>query len=189
MEKCRFLKSPSTPQEFNLPDGITFESGVFDDVVIRKLTVFPLVMHLDAADSTDQAQHALLGLLQWAKDQFGLHYSASMIPRWAFVSDVVFQADFPLLERLNPTLKSISAKISDEIRENLKEVLEYRPAKFWLGHDPDKRSAKIAPFSIEHFAMSQDEENKFYSEAPVPTKVHLSLLAELEDALRHKNEG
>ena len=174
VEKCRFLKRPSSPQEFNLPEGIAFESGVFDGIVIRKLTVFPLVMHLDAADSTDQAQQALLGLLQWAKDQFGLHYYPGMIPRWAFVSDVVFQADIPLLERLNTPLNSISAKISEAVRGNLKEELEYRPAKLWLAHNPDRRSASIAPFTIEHLAFSLDEENKFYSEAPIPTKDHLS---------------
>lgn len=189
MEKCRFLKSPNTPQEFNLPDGITFESGVFDGIVIRKLTVFPLVMHLDAADSTDQAQNALLGLLQWAKDQFGLRYYPGMIPRWAFVSDVVFEADFSLLERLNTTLNSISARISEVIRGNLKEELKYRPAKLWIAHDPNERSASIAPFTVEHLALSQDAENKFFSEAPIPTKDHLSLLAELESALKDENEG
>jgi hypothetical protein len=172
-----------------LVDGVAFESGIFDGIVIRKLTVFPLVAHLDAADSTDQAQAALLGILQWAKDQFGLHYSPGIITRWAFVSDVVFQADFPLLERLNTTLNSISSKISEAIRGNLKEDLEYRPAKFWLAHDSNKRSASIAPFTIEHLTLSQDGENKFYSEAPVPTKDHLSLLAELENALKVKSEG
>ena len=140
-------------------------------------------MHLDAADSTDHAQAALFGILQWAREEFGLRYSDGMITRWAFVSDVTFQADFPMLERLNGTLNSISSKISNAIRGNLKEDLEYRPAKFWLAHDPDKRKASLAPFSLEHLSLSQDTENKFYSEAPVPTKDHLSLLEELERTL------
>jgi hypothetical protein len=188
VEKCQFLKSPSTPQELNLPDGAVFETGIFEGIVIKKFVVFPLVMHLDAADSTDQAQRALLGLLQWARDEFGLRYQTGMITRWAFVSDVTFQTDFPLLERLNGPLNSISSKISEAIRENLKEDLKYRPAKFWIAHDPDKRKASIAPFSIEHLALSQDEDNKFYSEAPVPTKDHLLLLEELENALRDKDK-
>ena len=189
MEKCQFLKSPRTPEEFNLADGVNFESGTFNGLVIRKLTVFPLVMHLDAADSTDKAQDTLLRILQWAKEEFDLRYSSEMITRWAFVSDITFQTEFPLLERLSPILNLISKRISGVILENLKENLEYRPAKFWLAHDPDKRSAKIAPFSIEHLALSQDEENKFYSEAPIPTRHHLALLEELENALKDKNEG
>jgi hypothetical protein len=189
VERCQFLKSPRTPEEFNLADGVNFESGTFNGLVIRKLTVFPLVMHLDAADSTDKAQDTLLRILQWAKEEFDLRYSSEMITRWAFVSDITFQTEFPLLERLSPILNLISKRISGVILENLKENLEYRPAKFWLAHDPDKRSAKIAPFSIEHLALSQDEENKFYSEAPIPTRHHLALLEELENALKDKNEG
>lgn len=169
-----------------MADGVTFESGVFEGIPIRKLTVFPLVMHLDTADSTDLAQRALLSILQWAKKEFGLRYSPSIITRWAFVSDVVFQAEFALLERLNATLNSISATITEAIRENLNEELQYRPAKFWLAHDPNKRQASIAPFTIEHLALSQDEENKFYSEAPLPTNLHLSLLEKLELELREK---
>src|SRR5690349_17530424 len=82
--RCQFLKSPSTPAEFNLGEGVNFESGVFNGLVIRKLTVFPLVMHLDAADSTDRAQDALHGILLWAKEEFDLRYSPEMITRWAF---------------------------------------------------------------------------------------------------------
>ena len=189
VERCQFLKSQRTPEEFNMADGVNFESGTFNGLVIRKLTVFPLVMHLDAADSTDKAQDTLLRILQWAKEEFDLRYSSEMITRWAFVSDITFQTEFPLLERLSPILNLISKRISGVILENLKENLEYRPAKFWLAHDPDKRSAKIAPFSIEHLALSQDEENKFYSEAPIPTRLHLALLEELENALKDKNEG
>jgi len=172
-----------------LGDGVSFETVIFEGVVIKKLTVFPLVMHLDTGDSTDQAQATLLGLLQWAKDEFGLRYSPGMITRWAFVSDVIFKTDFPLLRKVNSTLDSISSKISEIVRANLKEELEYEPAKFWLAHNPNDRSASIAPFTIEHRVASLFEENIFYSEAPVPTKDHLSLLAELETAVRDKDES
>src|SRR5271157_1947779 len=70
--KCQFLKSPSSPKELDLSEGVTFEQGVFEGIVIKKLVVLPLVMHLDAADSTDDAKAALKGLLQWGKEEFGL---------------------------------------------------------------------------------------------------------------------
>jgi hypothetical protein len=184
VEKCRFLKKPESPDELDLAKGVTFEEGTFGDFVIKKLTVFPLVMHLDGANSTGEAQAALQGLLMWAKDEFGLKYSPSMVSRWAYVSDVVFQSDFPLLQRLNPILNRISEKITNIVLGNLKENLEYEPAKFWLTHDPSKRSAQIAPFTLEHRAMSLPEENLYYSEAPIPTEDHIALLRELEDSLR-----
>jgi len=183
VQKCQFQSSPSSLKDLNLHDGVVFEQGLFNGIVIRKLTVFPLVMHLDAADSTDDAQAALLGILQWTKEECGLRYSPEMINRWAYVSDVVFQTEFPLLDRINPVLNSVCSRISEIVQGNLKESLEYVPAKIWLAHDPSQRNASIAPFTIEHRALSLFSENIYYSEAPVPTREHISLLNKLESSL------
>lgn len=183
VEKCHFLKRPS-PDELDFSKGITFEEGTFAGLAIKKFTVFPLVMHLDGANSTSEARAVLEAILQWGAEEFGLRYSPSMITRWAYVSDVIFQSDFPLLERINPVLNRISKRITDIVHTNLKEDLEYRPGKFWLAHDPDKRNAQIASFTLEHRALSLREENLYYSEAPIPTEDHIALLQELEDSLR-----
>jgi len=117
-------------------------------MVIKRLTVFPLVMHLDGADSTENARAALFALLRWGRDEFGLNFEEESVIRWAFVSDIVFETDFPILTPLNAVLNSMSKKISHIIHGNLKEDLKYRPAKFWLAHDPNLRSASLAPFTI-----------------------------------------
>ncbi|MGD0546556.1 MAG: hypothetical protein ABR991_01860 [Terracidiphilus sp.] len=183
------MKSPDSPKELDLTEGVIFEQGVFDGIVIKKLTVFPLVMHLDAANSTDDAKTALDGLLRWGKEEFGLRYSSDSIRRWAFVSDVIFETDFPLLHMVNDTLNHVSSEISAIVQRNLKEELKYEPAKFWLAHDPNKRSASVAPFTIEHRALSLFEENIYFSEAPLPTEDHISLLSEIEESMRKIHEG
>jgi len=157
---------------------------MFAGVAIRKLTVFPLVIHLDAAESTKDARGALEGILYWAKDQFGLNYSSSTISRWAYVSDVVFETDFPLLGGLNEALNSASRTISELVQGNLKEELQYVPSKIVIGHDPSKRSGQVASFSIEHRVLQLFEENVYHSEAPIPTDEHISLLIEIEKAMR-----
>jgi hypothetical protein len=188
-KKCRFLLSPNTPEQLDLGKGVTFEQGDFDGMVIKKLTVFPLVMHLDGADSTDNARRALFTLLRWGKDEFGLNFDEESAIRWAFVSDVVFETDFPILTPLNTVLNTMSRRISGIIKENLREDLEYAPAKFWLAHDPNRRSASLAPFTIERRGLTLPEENAYYSEAPVPTADHILLLEEFEQVMRRANEG
>jgi len=184
VKRCQFQKSPNSPKEFDLKEGVVFEQGVFNGIVIRKFTVFALVMHLDAGSSTDESRAALDGILQWAKEEFGLRYYPGMIRRWAYVSDIIFETDFPLLLAINPTLNSISEAISAVIRKNLGEELTYAPAKLWLAHDPNERSAPLAAFTLEHRALSLPEENVYYSEAPIPTNEHIALLGRLEESLR-----
>lgn len=188
-QKCRFLLSPNSPEQLDLTKGITFELGEFDGMVIKRLTVFPLVMHLDGADSTENARAALFALLRWGRDEFGLNFEEESVIRWAFVSDIVFETDFPILTPLNAVLNSMSKKISHIIHGNLKEDLKYRPAKFWLAHDPNLRSASLAPFTIEQRALTLPDENVYFSEAPVPTADHIELLNEFERAMRNSNEG
>jgi len=158
-------------------------------MIIKKLVVFPLVMHLDGADSTGAAKATLQAILEWGKREFDLNYSSDSITRWAYVSDLVFETDFPLLLNLNNAMNSLSAKITSIVRNNLKEDLEYVPAKFWLAHDPSRRNASVAPFTIEHRALTLFEQNVYYSEAPVPTEDHISLLNEFEEAARKVYEG
>jgi hypothetical protein len=146
-------------------------------------------MHLDAPESTHQARTALEGILQWGKEELGLNYSDTSISRWAYVSDITFETDFPLLSGINGTLNSIARKVSDIVQGNLGEDLEYEPAKIVLAHDPSRRSSSIAPFSIEHRAISLFEENIYYSEAPIPTDEHISLISELEEAARENFES
>jgi hypothetical protein len=42
------------------------------------------------------------------------------------------------------------------------------------------RKYGIAPFSITRRAESRFSENKYFSEAPLPTDIHISLLEEFE---------
>jgi len=54
------------------------------------------------------------------------------------------------------------------------------PAYFRISHDPTARKYGIASLSIEHRVNSLFAENKYFSEAPLPTDLHIKFLEEFE---------
>jgi hypothetical protein len=46
------------------------------------------------------------------------------------------------------------------------------------------RKYQIAPFSIARRAEARFSEDKYYSEAPLPTDMHISLLEEFEESIK-----
>jgi hypothetical protein len=60
------------------------------------------------------------------------------------------------------------------------EPIIYSPASLAVGHDPLTRKNTIAPFTITHRAETKWSENKYFSEAPLSTDMHISFLEEFE---------
>jgi hypothetical protein len=50
------------------------------------------------------------------------------------------------------------------------------------------RSHGIAPFVITHRAESRYSENKYFSEAPLPTDMHIEFLEEFEAGVKQLDE-
>lgn len=161
-------------------NGLVFQSGYWNGTIIKKLSFNPTLTLVDTEVSTTASQTILIELFEWAKTELGANFTPNSIRRWAFVSDIIFQSDFPLLLELNNALNPIAVKVANAVQENLRETLDFQPSLFQIGHDPQKRTSAIAPFSIQHRANSLYEENIFFAEAPVPTSLHLELLEELE---------
>jgi hypothetical protein len=182
-EKCQFAKFPK-PSEINLKDGIDLEMGTFRGKHINKLSINPSIIHVDGDISTDVSAGIILELLEWARTEHGINYSKDSITRWAYVSDIVFQTDFPFLEGQNKVLRNISEKLSIAVQGNLKEDLTFLPSQLNWSHDPLSRSSVIAPFTIQHRVGVPYEHNMFFSEAPIPTKLHLELIEELEASFK-----
>jgi hypothetical protein len=176
------LTYPKEPKHFELGEGITFSDGVFGGKRIAKLTIFPSLIYLDGPD-TEDARETLLHLLAWGKVELGLNFSEDMISRWAYVSDLVVESDIPLLFHVNPVLNRIGESVRDLVRINLREAISFEPSRFYIGMDPQKRSAELAAFSIQHRTGTPFEDNVYFCEAPIPTQDHLRLLNQLEDEL------
>ena len=87
--------------------------------------------------------------------------------------------------RISPELASLAEKTSKAISEIWQEPITYEPMHLVVGHDPLSRKFGIAPFSISRRAEAEFPENKYFSEAPLPTDTHLTLLEEFEADVKH----
>jgi hypothetical protein len=175
------------PDDLDLEDkGAHFESGKADGFLIDSLVIYNGAIFIDTLASTDDSRRILLGLLEWARGEFGLSYQPNVIRKWGYISDVVFRCDFPLLRRYSSPLENLARKTSGVMGE-LFDGLEYEPSQVWIGHDPDKRKNAIASLFITHRVNTNRSENIFFSEAPLPTHLHIQFLQEFEDDVRNES--
>lgn len=182
--KYDFQKFPSKPEDFDLQDkGVRFESGIADGILIDSLVIYDGAILLDTLASTDESKRIILNLLEWARDEFGASFDPLLIRRWGHISDLVFRSEIPLLNMLSSPLQNLARKTS-AFTEKLFDGLVYEPADVRIGHDPSVRKFAIASLIIQHRANTNFKENIFYSEAPLPTHLHVQFLKELEDDVK-----
>jgi hypothetical protein len=62
----------------------------------------------------------------------------------------------------------------------VEENISFEPTSFQVQHDLLTRKYSIAGFTIQRRTETPFRENKYYSEAPLPTDLHATLLGELE---------
>jgi len=145
--------------------------------------IWNTLLVLETRSSTTDSKEILEEILHWGTKKFGITYREGMIKHYGYVSDLTFYSDVPLLS-LNPAVAKLATKASQKLTDVWREPIEYEGLTFALGHDPTARKYAIAPFSIARRAEAKFSENKYYSEAPLPTDIHISLLQEFEADLR-----
>ncbi len=180
-ERYSFAKYPKNIEEFDLGKGVEFLEGQSaDGYPIQKLIIWDTILVLETRVSTSVSQSILEEMLSWAKAEFGINYSPNSIKRFGFISDVTFYSDVPILD-VNPAVKELGRKCGEVLSGIWQEPLIYEPYTVRVGHDPTARKSTIAPFMIEHRQEARFSENKYFSEAPLPTDMHWSLLEQFEN--------
>ena len=179
VERYGFVKFPKTIEELDSSTGIEFVGGAIGDVPIMKFVIWDTLLILETRLNTDVSKKALEDLLAWGAQDLGLNYKPGAVKRFGYISDVSFFSDAPILD-VNPAVKSLANACSEELSRIWMEPVKYEPFTVRVGHDPASRKYPIAPFMIEHRAESRFSENKYFSEAPLPTDMHLRLLEEFE---------
>jgi hypothetical protein len=179
-ERYKFDVFPQNAEDFDLENkGVKFESGKDGDLTIDSLVLYNGAIYVDTFASTADSQRILVEMLEWGSKTFGLSYSEGMIRKCAYISQVLFYTDFPLLVEASPALKKLAQKTSS-ITEGLFGGLVYEPLNLSVGHDPMARKHGIASFYIQHRINTLFAENKYFSEAPLPTDQHIKFLEEFE---------
>jgi len=179
VERYRFQKFPQTIEEFNESKGVEFHQGKIGNKVIEKFVVWDTLLVLETRSGTDDSKAILEELLEWGAGKFGLSYKPEVIKHFAYISDLTFYSDAPLLV-VNPALSNVATKASAALTEIWHEPIHYETVNLQIGHDPTARKYGIAPFSISRRAEAKLSENKYFSEAPLPTDTHIRLLEQYE---------
>ncbi len=178
-----FQKFPKTLEEFDESKGVEFLEGKIGKRTIQKLGIWNTILVLETRSSTEDSREILEEILLWGAEKFGLNYRPGMIKRFAYVSDLSFYSDAPILS-VSPALTKLAEKTSRLLSELWQEPVSYESVNLTIGHDPMARKYGIAPFSITRRAEAKFSENKYFSEAPLPTETHISLLEEFESEIK-----
>ncbi len=188
VKRYKFQKFPKTHEEFDEQKGVVFEGGKIGNKVIQKLTIFNTVLVLETRSNTNDSKQILEDMLIWGAAKFGLNYNPGGIKRFAYVSNLTFHSDIPILGAASQPLVDLAAKTGAAVSEIWQEKIVYQPANLAVAHDPLSRKNGIAYFNITYRGEHKFSENKYFSEAPLPTDMHIKFLEEFEAGVQHLRE-
>jgi hypothetical protein len=189
VERCKFQKYPKALEDFDLEKGVDFVAGKWDGLAIEKITLYNNAILVDTRSSTDDSERVMEEILLWAASQFGLRYQAKQIQRKRFVSDLAVHTEVPILIRHipyldlggpNTPLQNLCQRITHAVSQILGQTVSFEPSRLDLDFDRYEKQIPVAPFSIQRRAASPFTDNKYFSEAPLPTDLHYRLLQAFE---------
>lgn len=180
VERFRFSTFPQKHEDFNEAKGIVFADGYISGNAINRLTVWADGIGIDVRSSTDEGKAIVQETLQWLSESVGLNYGADTIRRWGYVSELTFHSDIDMLS-LNPALDRLCEKIGTYIEGPKDKKYIFRPINVEMTFDRYMHPWTQATFAIQRRGGAPFEENKYFSQAPLETSVHLELLKSLED--------
>jgi len=183
VERYRFQKFPQRFEDLDESKGVEFASGRSGATTIDKAVLYAEGISLDTRESTQRSAEVLEEILTWASEHYGLQYRKETVRRKAYVSQVTFVSEGPLLF-VNPILKDFGDRISDIVSQNLRLECKYAPSALLISLDPESQRFPSGPLSIEHRMGTPFSEGKYFSSAPVQTDLHLKLLEEFERRMR-----
>jgi hypothetical protein len=184
VKQCHFQKFPKEYSELDERKGVNFLEGKWGDITVDKLTLFQDGILVETCSSTTDSERILHEALSWAASNFGVTYRPEMIKRKAYVSDLTFYSETPFLTILNPALSVLANRVGRALSEIRNDDFKYEPSGFTAHYDQSLKQIPIAPFTVQRRLQTPFSENKYFSEAPLPTDIHWELLKEFEEALK-----
>ena len=179
-ERFRFQKFPQKVEETDEQKGIEFYTGIWNGVNVERLVIYAGAINVDTHASTDDSKRIVHEGLAWAADKFKLRYAPGMIKRWRYISQLSFRSDAPLLGGMDSPTARLLEKIGQSVAEILEQPFTYHPVRVDLDFPRFERQTPVATFSIQRRSSTPFSENKYFSEAPLPTETHRLLLEQYE---------
>ena len=184
VERLKFQKYPKAPEEIDESKGIVFTDGLYNGIAIQKLTIFNNGLVIETRSSTQDSEKILQENLIWATKEFGLAFSPEAIKRKMYVSQLTFTSTSPILAGLSTSLAKLAKILSATVVGANNEKFNFETTGISIGHDVLTTKYPVASLTIQRRLETPFSENKYFSEAPLQTDIHLSLIQALEDDLK-----
>jgi len=179
VEKLEFSSFPKTLEQFDESKGIVFEDGLWNDIPIQKMTIYNNGIMLDTRKGTEASLSAVKEIFEWAVIEFGLAIPEYGLQKIRFLNRFTFFSDALADVGGNP-IRRLAASLSEHVAEITGQTRRYETIRIDIDFDRMEQQVPIAPLTIQRRITSPFEQNKFFTEAPLPTDTHIALIQQLE---------
>lgn len=180
-EHFRFVGAPEKVEDYNVDEGMLFRYGVFPNVIISTLRVYRAGFLMEGASDSSALDEALDSLEILLATQYGLTVQPAGPVSRVYTSHLEFTLGDDATRALN-VLDAFRGKLREAAKRRGIDAGEYIVGSFALVSDPAKSSTAVKPsrFILERRNGFSHDQNRFFSEAPLPTKEHVQALGDLE---------
>lgn len=184
VERFRFQTFPRKAEDLDEQKGVKFLEGQWNGISVPKVEIYWNALILDTQSSTLESERILEEALVWVSEKFKLNYRPDMISRRRYLSNLTFYSDHNLLG-LHAALPRLTSSLHDKVKEITGHDLAYEATRLDVDFSRYDRQMPIAIFTIQRRSETPFPENKYFSEAPLPTDIHIKILEEFEsDVIR-----
>jgi len=177
-----FQKFPQKLEDFDESKGVTFGVGRLGDTVIEQLVIYTYGIVLDTRVSTQESRRLLEEAFEWGCKELGLLYKPDMVKRWQYASQVTFRSSAQMTGA-NSAVERLAASVAKGVANSMGENLKYDLAILSIDYDQLTRKHPLGRFSIQRRDNTPFSEDKYFSDAPLPTDLHIQLLEQFEKDL------
>jgi hypothetical protein len=183
--RYNFQRFPQKLEDFDESKGVTFGVGRLGGTVIEQLVIYTYGIVLDTRISTQESKRLLEEAFEWGRKELGLVYRPDVVKRWQYASHVTFRSTVQMTGA-NSAVTKLAASVAKGVADTMGENLKYDLAILSVDYDQLTRKHPLGRFSIQRRDNTPFSENKYFSDAPLPTDVHLRLLEQFEKDLSGK---
>lgn len=188
VEKLEFSSFPKTLEQFDESKGIVFADGLWNDIPVEKMTIYNNGIMMDTRKGTDVSFRVVKEIFDWAVIEFGIVVPEYGLQKARFLNRFTFFSE-ALVSLGGSPISSLATSLSQQVAAITGQPRRYETIRIDLDFDRSEQTVPIAPLTIQRRITSSFDQNKFYTEAPLPTDVHISLIEQLEaDVLASKGD-
>jgi|ERR1017187_989292 hypothetical protein len=180
--RYNFQRFPQKLEDFDESKGVTFGVGRLGDTVIEQLVIYTYGIVLDTRVSTQESRRLLEEAFDWGRKELGFVYKPEMVKRWQYASQVTFRSTAPMTGASSAVGK-LAAAVAKSVADVTGENLRFDLAILGVDYDQLTRKHPLGRFSIQRRENTPFSENKYFSDAPLPTDIHIRLLEQFEKDL------